>query len=104
MPYNIQKDFIDPANRVIQEYNQNNSTKMTKKLFYVEITKSGFVLADDEAEAGTFGESILDTEYLSEVKVSEYDENLLKSSGWDKDCYIYHKNMRSKDIKLGEVL
>lgn len=77
---------------------------MSKKLFYVEITKSGFVLADDEAEAETFGESILDTEYLSEVQVREYDENILKSSGWDCDCYIYHKDMMSKDIKLGEVL
>lgn len=77
---------------------------MTKKLFYVEITKSGFVLADDESEAETFSENILDTEYLSEVQVREYDENLLKSSGWNKDCYIYHKDMRSKDIKLGEVL
>lgn len=79
-------------------------TKMTKKLFYVEVTKSGFVLADDEAEAGTFGERILDTEYLSEVYVSEYDESVLKSSGWDKDCYIYHKDMGSKDIKFGEVV
>lgn len=77
---------------------------MTQKLFFVEVTKSGWVLADDEAEAGTYGESILETEYLSEVQVSEYDEKLLKSSGWDKNCYVYHKDQRHTDIQLGEVL
>lgn len=77
---------------------------MTQKLFFVEVTKSGWVLADDEAEAGTFSERILETEYLSEVQVSEYDEKLLKSSGWDKNCYVYHKDQRHTDIQLGEVL
>ena len=77
---------------------------MTKKLFFVEVTKSGWVFADDEAEAGTFSERILETEYLSEVQVSEYDEKLLKSSGWDKNCYVYHKDQRHTDIQLGEVL
>lgn len=77
---------------------------MAKKLYYVEVTKSGWVLAEDETEAGTFGESVVDTEYLSEVQVREYNANILKSSGWNEDCYIYHKDMGSKDIKLGEVL
>jgi hypothetical protein len=39
---------------------------------------------------------VIEGEYSS--KKSPY------SSGWDKDCYIYHKDMRSKDIKLGEVV
>lgn len=77
---------------------------MTKKLFYVEVTKSGWVLAENEIEAENFKCDILSTEDLMEVEVNDYSENLLKSSGWDKGCYIYHKDMRSKDIKLGEVL
>jgi hypothetical protein len=46
----------------------------------------------------------MDTEYLSTIEVSEYDEKLLWSSGWNKDCYVYHKDQRNKDIKLGDVL
>lgn len=30
-------------------------TKMTQKLFFVEVTKSGWVLADDEADAKKIG-------------------------------------------------
>jgi hypothetical protein len=77
---------------------------MTQKLFYVEVTKSAWVLADDETQARTFEQAIMDTEYLSTIEVSDYDEKLLKSSGWDKNCYVYHKDQRNKDIKLGDVL
>lgn len=78
---------------------------MTKKLFYVEVTKSGWVLAENEIEAENFKCDILSTEDLMEVEVSDYSENLLKSSGWDKGCYIYHRDMRNgKDIMLSEVL
>jgi len=77
---------------------------MTQKLFYVEVTKSAWVLADDETEARTFEQAIMDTEYLSTIEVSEYDEKLLWSSGWNKDCYVYHRDQRNKDIKLGDVL
>jgi len=77
---------------------------MTQKLFYVEVTKSAWVLADDKTQARTFEQAIMDTEYLSTIEVSEYDEKLLWSSGWNKDCYVYHKDQRNKDIKLGDVL
>ena len=80
---------------------------MTQKLFYVEVTKSAWVLAEDSTQARTFEQAIMDTEYLSTIEVSEYDEQLLWSSGcagWDKDCYVYHKDQRNKDIKLGDVL
>lgn len=77
---------------------------MTQKLFYVEITKSGWVLSDDEANAMSFERDIMDNEILSNIEVSEYDEDLMKSSGWNKNCYLYHKDQRNKDIKLGDVL
>jgi len=77
---------------------------MTQKLFYVEVTKSAWVLADDKTQAQTFEQAIMDTEYLSTIEVSEYDEKLLWSSGWNKDCYVYHRDQRNKDIKLGDVL
>lgn len=77
---------------------------MTQKLFFVEVTKSGWVLAEDENQAGTFSETILETEYLSEVQVSEYDESILKMSGWKGGECIYHKDQRHKDITLLEAL
>lgn len=77
---------------------------MTKKLFYVEVTKSAWVLAADEEEAETFADKILETEYLKEVDVFPYTEEYLKVSGWDKNCYVYHKDQRNKDIKLGDIL
>ena len=77
---------------------------MTQKLYYVEITKSGWVLADDENQAEKFSETILETEYHSEIQVSEYDESVLKLSGWTGGECIYHKDQRHKDITLREVL
>ena len=35
---------------------------MTKKLFYVEVTKSAWVLAENEEEAEKFADEISDTE------------------------------------------
>ena len=77
---------------------------MTQKLYYVEVTKSGWVLAENSDDAGTYGESILETEYLSEVQVSEYDESVLKLSGWTGGECIYHKDQRHKDITLFEAM
>lgn len=78
---------------------------MTKKLFYVEVTKSGWVLAENEIEAENFKWDILSTEDHVDVEVSDYSENLLKSSGWDEGCYVYHKDMYNDEgIRLGEVL
>jgi len=77
---------------------------MTQKLFFVEVTKSGWVLADDENQAKKFSETILETEYLSEIQVSEYDESVLKLSGWTGGECIYHKDQRHKDITLFEAM
>ncbi len=77
---------------------------MTQKLFYVEVTKSAWVLAESSEEAKTFADEILDTEYLRDVDVFPYTEEYLKVSGWDKDCYVYHRDQGNKDIKFGDVL
>ena len=77
---------------------------MTQKLFFVEVTKSGWVLAENDAEAMMFDNDILDTETLSEVQVREYDESTLKLSGWKGGECIYHKEHRHKDITLFEAL
>ena len=77
---------------------------MTQKLFFVEVTKSGWVLADDEKQAEKFSETILETEYLSEIQVSEYDESTLKLSGWTGGECIYHKDQGHKDITLFEAM
>ena len=77
----------------------------TKKLFYVEVTKSGWVLAENETEAENFKWDILSTEDHVDVEVSDYSENLLKHSGWDERCYVYHGDMYNDEgIRLGEVL
>jgi hypothetical protein len=78
---------------------------MTKKLFYVEITKSGWVLAENEIEAENFKYDILSTEDLMDIEVSDYSENLLKSTGWDEDCGVYHDNMiNGKFLTVREAL
>ena len=77
---------------------------MTQKLFYVKVTKSAWVLAESSTEAKTFAGKILQTEYPMEVDVLPYTEECLKVSRWDKNCYVYHKDQRNKDIKLGDVL
>ena len=77
---------------------------MTQKLFFVEVTKSGWVLAENENEAERFNYDILMNEDLYDIQVSEYDEKLLKSSGWELDCCLYHKDQRHKDIRLREAL
>ena len=77
---------------------------MTQKLFYVEVTKSAWVLAESSTEAETFADKILDTEYIMEVNVFPYTEEYLKVSGWNKNNLVYHKDQRNKDIKLGDVL
>ena len=76
---------------------------MTQKLFYVEVTKSAWVLAENDEEAKTFADEILNTEYIMEVDVFPYTEEYLKVSGWNKNNLVYH-NQRNKDIKLGDVL
>ena len=75
---------------------------MTKKLFYVEITKSAWVLAADEEEAETFADEILDTEPFKKVDVSPYIEEYLKVSGWDEYCLVYHNG--TDDITVEDAL
>lgn len=77
------------------------------KLFYVEVKKIGWVLAEDESEAAKFSNDIVNTENYTYPVVTEYNENSLKFSykeGWNKNCLIYHKDQRTKDIALGDAL
>ncbi len=75
---------------------------MTKKLFYVEITKSAWVLAADEEEAETFADKILETEYLKDVDVFPYTEEYLKVSGWNEYSLVYHNG--TEDITVEDAL
>lgn len=77
---------------------------MTQKLFFVEVTKSGWVLAESSTDAMMFENDILETECLSEIQVNEYDESILKMSGWKGGECIYHKDQRHKDITLFEAM
>ena len=75
---------------------------MTKKLFYVEVTKYAWVLAESSTEAGTFADEILDTEYLKKVEVSPYTEEYLKVSGWNEYSLVYHNG--TDDITVEDAL
>jgi hypothetical protein len=75
---------------------------MTKKLFHVDVTKSGWVLAESSEEAEEFADEILDTEYIKEVDVSPYTEENLRASGWDKNCLVYHNG--TDDITVEDAL
>ncbi len=77
---------------------------MTQKLFYVEVTRSAWVLAENEEEAKTFADDILNNEYREDVDVFPYTEDYLKVSGWTSDECVYHKDQINKDITLREVL
>lgn len=81
---------------------------MTKELFYVEITKSGWVLAEDKFDAELFAEQIEECEFIPNVRVSGYKNVFLKESGWSRDCLVYHdildENDRLKEITFGQAL
>lgn len=77
---------------------------MTQKLFYVQVTKSGWVLADNDAEAARFEDEILDTEVISTIDVQNYSEQLMKSSLLSKNSLVYHKDQQNTDISLGDAL
>ena len=76
----------------------------TDQLFYVEVSKGGWVLARDEAEAREFRHLILGCESVSVAEVTPYNSVVLLASGWNADCYVYHRDHPVKDIKLGEVM
>ena len=75
---------------------------MTKKLFYVEVTKSAWVLAESSEEAEKFTDEILDTEYIKEVDVFTYTEEYLSASGWNKTNLVYHNG--TDDITVEDAL
>ena len=81
---------------------------MTKKLFYVEITKSGWVLAEDKFDAESFADEIIDCEINAKITVSGYNTVTLKESEWSRDCLVYHDIMDEddtlKEIRLGQAL
>ena len=75
---------------------------MTKKLFYVDVTKFAWVLAADEEEAKTFADEILKTEYFKEIDVFPYTEEYLKVSGWNEYSLVYHNG--TEDITVEDAL
>jgi hypothetical protein len=75
---------------------------MTKKLIYVEVTKCGWVLAENDDDARSFADEILDTEYLKDVDVSPYTEENLRASGWDEYTLVYHNG--TEDITVEDAL
>ena len=75
---------------------------MTKKLFYVEVTKSAWVFAENEEEAETFADEILDTEDIKDVDVFPYTEEYLKVSGWNEYSLVYHNG--TEDITFEDAL
>jgi hypothetical protein len=75
---------------------------MTKKLFYVEVAKSAWVLAESSAEAKKFADEILDIEYIKEVDVFPYTEEYLTASGWNKTSLVYHTG--TDDITVEDAL
>ena len=75
---------------------------MTKKLFYVEVTKSAWVLAENEEEAEKFADEILDTEDIKDVDVFSYTKEYLKVSGWRKYSLVYHNG--TDDITFEDAL
>jgi hypothetical protein len=75
---------------------------MTKKLFYVEVAKSAWVLAESSAEAEEFADKILETEYLKDVDVFPYTEEYLKVSGWNEYSLVYHNG--TEDITVEDAL
>ena len=81
---------------------------MTKKLFYVEITKSGWVLAEDKFDAESYVDEIIDCENNPRITVSGYNTVTLKESEWSRDCLVYHDIMDEddtlKEIRLGQAL
>ena len=75
---------------------------MTKKLFYVDVTKYAWVLAENEEEAKTFADEILDTEPFKTVDVFPYTEEYLKVSGWNEYSLVYHNG--TEDITVEDAL
>lgn len=75
---------------------------MTKKLFYVEVTKSAWVFAENEEEAETFADEILDTEDIKDIDVFPYTEEYLKVSGWSEYSLVYHTG--TEDITFEDAL
>jgi hypothetical protein len=75
---------------------------MTKKLFFVKVTKSAWVLEENYGEAGKFADEILDTECLKNVEIFPYTEENLRASGWDKNTLVYHNG--TDDITVEDAL
>jgi hypothetical protein len=77
---------------------------MTLKLYRVEVTKVGYVLAKDEREAEGF-ESEIDLSEEGQVEVWDvhrYAE--CAAHYWTLDCCVYHNHPDRKDILLKEAI
>ena len=75
---------------------------MTKKLFYVKVTKFGWVFAENDEEAKKFADEIVDTEYFTDVSIRPYTEEYLNVSGWNEYSLVYHNG--TEDITVEDAL
>jgi len=76
----------------------------SEKLFFVSVTYSGWVLAEDKYSAERLATDISDTEDTYEVTAERFSEGALITSGWDRECLVYHENQRNFDLTLGEAI
>lgn len=77
-----------------------------KRLYFIEITYSAYVLADDEDDAETAVRDIAQTEDFPDVSVSEVGKGDELLADWDRDCNIYETGPRDEweNLTLGEAL
>lgn len=63
---------------------------MTKKLFLVEVTCFGYVLADTAEEASHYAQDIVaDTPTDERADTEEVRSPCQLMGGWDRDCLVY---------------
>ena len=70
----------------------------------MSVTYSGWVLAEDKYSAERLATEISDTEDTYEVTAEGLSEDSLISSGWDRECLVYHENQRDFDLTLGQAI
>lgn len=75
---------------------------MTKKLFLVEVSCFGYVLADTAEEANRYAQDIVtDTPMEARADTEEVRSPCQLMGGWDRDCLVYGTKA---DMTLGQAM